>query len=147
MTILIDKPLLDAVDKGDIKVMASIGQEVPELPDAYDITRDDLVRDQPQTLTKFVKAELKGLRWAQANPEPAATIAEKYIKDVPHALMTQALTTAAKIGVYGLDGGFTMDGIDKTQKLYLDLGVIKQTVKPEDVATRRFVDDALKDLK
>jgi ABC-type nitrate/sulfonate/bicarbonate transport system substrate-binding protein len=97
-------------------------------------------------LPKFLKAEIKGYRWAAQNPEQAATIAEKYIKEVPHDLMTRGFKGLVELGVYGLDGGVTADGIDRTQKLLLDLGALKRTVPAADVSDATFVDQAIKDL-
>jgi NitT/TauT family transport system substrate-binding protein len=146
MTILILQPILDAMDKGDVKVLTTLAKEFPDLPLAYNITRDDLVKDQGPMLQKFLKAEIKGYRWAAQNPEAAATIAEKYIKEVPHELMTRGFKGLVDLGVYGLDGGLTSDGVDRTQKLLVDLGALKRTVPAADVSTTQFVDAAVKDL-
>jgi NitT/TauT family transport system substrate-binding protein len=146
MTILILQPILDAIDKGDVKVLTTLAKEFPDLPLAYNITRDDLAKDQAPMLTRFLKAEIKGYRWAAQNPEQAATIAEKYIKEVPHDLMTRGFKGLVDLGVYGLDGGLSTDGIDRTQKLLVDLGALKRTVPAADVSTTAFVDAAIKDL-
>jgi ABC-type nitrate/sulfonate/bicarbonate transport system substrate-binding protein len=146
MVIAISKPILDAVDAGDLKIIGSIGDQVPDLPDGYDVTRDDLIRDHPDVLARFVKAELRGLRWAQQNPEAAATLAEQHIPEVPHDLMTRGMQAMLDLGVYGLDGGLTLDQVDKTQKLLVDLGVLARPGKPEDLATSQFVDAAVKEL-
>jgi NitT/TauT family transport system substrate-binding protein len=146
MTILILQPILDAIDKGDVKVLTTLAKEFPDLPLAYNITRDDLIKDQAGMLPKFLKAEIKGYRWAAQNPEQAASIAEKYIKEVPHDLMTRGFKGMVELGVYGLDGGLTADGIDRTQKLLVDLGALKRTVPAADVSTNQFVDQAIKDL-
>lgn len=146
MTILILQPILDAIDKGDVKVLTTLAKEFPDLPLAYNITRDDVVKDQGPMLQKFLKAEIKGYRWAAQNPEPAATIAEKYIKEVPHDLMTRGFKGLVDLGVYGLDGGLTSEGVDRTQQLLVDLGALKRTVPAADVSTTQFVDAAVQDL-
>jgi NitT/TauT family transport system substrate-binding protein len=146
MTILILQPVLDAIDRGDVTVLTRLATEFPDLPLAYDITRDDWVQGQGPVLTKFLKAEIKGYRWASQNPEQAATIAEKYIQEVPHDLMTRGMNGLIALGVYGLDGGITLDGIDRTQQLLVDLGAMKSTIKREDVATTQFVGEAVNEL-
>ena len=102
--------------------------------------------DQGQLLTRFLKAEIKGYRWAQQNPEQAATIAEKHIREVEHALMTRGMRGMSDLGVYGLDGGITLEKIDQTQKLLVDLGALRRTVKADEVATTQFVEQAVKEL-
>jgi NitT/TauT family transport system substrate-binding protein len=146
LTILILQPILEAIDKGDVKVLATLAKEFPELPLAYDVTRDDLNKDQSAMLAKFVKAQMKGYRWAQSNPEGAATIAEKYIKDVDHALMVRGMKGMSELGVYGLDGGFTFEGLDKTQKALQERGAIKDLIKPEEIANAQYIEAANKEL-
>jgi NitT/TauT family transport system substrate-binding protein len=146
MTILILQPILEAIDKGEVKVLTTLSKEFPDLPLAYNITRDDVVKDQGPLVTKFLKAEIKGYRWAAQNPEQAATIAEKYIKEVPHELMTRGFKGLLELGVYGLDGGVTTEGIDRTQKLLVDLGALRRTVPAAEVLNTSFVEAAVKEL-
>jgi NitT/TauT family transport system substrate-binding protein len=146
MTILILQPILDAIDSGDVKVLTTLAKEFPDLPLAYNVTRDDLAKDQGPMLTKFLEAEIKGYRWAAQNPEAAATIAEKYIKEVPHELMTRGFRGLIELNVYGLDGGLTLEGIDRTQQLLINLGALKGTIKADEVSTTQYVEAAVKDL-
>ena len=146
MTILILTPILEAIDKGDVKVLTTLAKEFPDLPLAYNITREDVAKDQGPLLQKFLRAEIKGYRWASQNPEQAATIAEKYIKEVPHDLMTRGMKGLVDLQVYGLDGGLTLDGVDRTQQLLVSLGAIKSPIKADEVTDTRFVDAAVKDL-
>jgi NitT/TauT family transport system substrate-binding protein len=146
MTILILQPILDAIDSGDVKVITTLAKEFPDLPLAYNITREDVAKDQGPMVTRFLKAEIKGYRWAAQNPEQAATIAEKYIKEVPHALMTRGMKGLVELQVYGLDGGLTLEGIDRTQQLLVSLGALKSVIKADEVTTTEFVDAAVKDL-
>jgi len=146
MTILILQPILDALDSGDVKVLTTLAKEFPDLPLAYNITREDVAKDQGAMVTKFLKAEIKGYRWAAQNPEKAATIAEKYIKEVPHELMTRGMKGLMELQVYGLDGGVTLEGIDRTQQLLVSLGALKSAIKADEVTTTQFVDAAVKEL-
>ncbi|MFI5268058.1 MAG: ABC transporter substrate-binding protein [Chloroflexota bacterium] len=138
--------ILDAIAKGDFKLLGAVADEVPDLPDQYEVTRDDVIKSQPDMLTKFVTAEIKGYRWAQANPDKAATLISKYIKEAPAAQLANASKTMADLKVWGVDGGFTLDGVDKAQKLYQELGVLKNASKAGDVATTQFADQAVKAL-
>lgn len=146
LTTLGVQPILDAMDKGDVKVLTTLAKEFPDLPLAYDITRDDLVASQAATLQKFVTAEIKGYRWAEQNPDKAAVIAGKYIKEMDPQLLARGMKGMVDLGVWGLDGGFSMDGLTRTQKLLIDQGTLKQQVKPEEIATTQFIDGANKEL-
>lgn len=146
MTILILQPVLEAIDKGDVKVLTTLAKEFPDLPLAYNITRDDLVKEQGDLLTRFLKAELKGYRWATQNPEQAADIAMKYIREVERSLMVRGMKGLVELGVYGLDGGVSREGIERTQKTLVERGALRSAIKVEDVFDPRFVEAAVKEL-
>ncbi|HEX6511737.1 MAG TPA: ABC transporter substrate-binding protein [Chloroflexota bacterium] len=146
MTTLILQPILDAQDKGEVHTLTTLAKEFPDLPLAYDVTRDDLVTSQAAALQRFTTAEIKGYRWAAQNPDKAAAIAVKYIKDVDPALMARGMKGMVDLGVWGLDGGISLDGIDRTQKQLIDQGAIKSPVKSDEIATMQFVEAANKEL-
>jgi NitT/TauT family transport system substrate-binding protein len=146
VTILILQPVHEAIDKGELTVLTSMAREFPDLPLAYDVTRDDLAADQGPMLTKFLKAELKGIRWANENPDKAAEIALKYIKEVDPALMTRGMKRMTELGVYGLDGGLAKERADRTQQLLIDQGVLKRALPADEIIDTRFVDQAVKEL-
>lgn len=146
LTTLGVQPILDAMDKGQVHVLTTLAKEFPDLPLAYDITRDDLVTNNASALQRFVTAEIKGYRWAKQNPDKAAQIAGKYVKGMDPALLARGMKGMVDLGVWGLDGGFSMDGLNRTQKLLVDQGTIKQAIKPEEIATTQFIDAANKEL-
>jgi NitT/TauT family transport system substrate-binding protein len=146
ITILTLQPVLDAIDKGDLHVLMTMAQAFPDLPLAYDVTRDDVIQSNPDMLTRFITAEIKGYRWAQQNPEAAATIAEKYIQGVPHDLMVRGMQGLVALHAWGLDGGVTADSASKTQNLLVQTGALKSTVDPKDILNTQFFDAANKTL-
>jgi NitT/TauT family transport system substrate-binding protein len=140
------KEVLNAIEKGDIKILGSIGEQAPDLANQYEISRDDLIRDQPEMLTKFIRAEIKGFRWMAANVEQAATIAQNHVPQADHEDMVRGLKGMIDTKAWGLDGGFTVESVDKAQVLYQQLGIISKTEKAEEVATTKFIDQTNKDL-
>jgi NitT/TauT family transport system substrate-binding protein len=146
ITILTLQPVLDAIDKGDLHVLTTMAQAFPDLPLAYDVTRDDVIQSNPDMLTRFTTAEIKGYRWAQQNPDAAATIAEKYIQGVPHDLMVKGMQGLIALNAWGLDGGVNADTSTKTQNLLVQTGALKSTVDPKDILTTQFIDSANKTL-
>jgi ABC-type nitrate/sulfonate/bicarbonate transport system substrate-binding protein len=146
MTILVLQPILEAVDKGQLKVLTTMAKEFPDVPLAWEITRPDLVKSQPQVLTKFLKAQLKGYRWAVQQPDAAAIIAAKYVKEVDHALMVRGIKSMIDLDVYGLDGGISLDSIGRTEKGLLETGVITKDVKPEEITNIGLLQAAVKEL-
>jgi NitT/TauT family transport system substrate-binding protein len=146
LTILTLQPILDAIDKGELHVLTTLAKEFPDLPLAYDVTRDDIVQGQSDMLTRFVTAEIKGYRWAQQNPDAAATIAEKYVQGVPHDLMVRGMKGLVDLKAWGLDGGVSAETSTRTQNLLVQTGALKSVVNPPDILTTQFFDAANKTL-
>jgi ABC-type nitrate/sulfonate/bicarbonate transport system substrate-binding protein len=80
------------------------------------------------------------------NPDKAAAIAAKYIPNGNVDDITRGLKNMVAEKAWGLDGGFTMAGLEPAQTLYQQLGVIPKIEKPEDIATTAYIDRANKEL-
>jgi ABC-type nitrate/sulfonate/bicarbonate transport system substrate-binding protein len=142
LTILTLQPILDAIDKGDLHVLTTMSQAFPDLPLAYDATRDDFAQNKSDVLNRFVTAEIKGYRWAEQNPEQAAAIAEKYIQGVPPDLMVRGMQGLIALNAWGLDGGVSADGLSRTQNLLMQQGVITSVAPPSDVLAPQYMQAA-----
>lgn len=146
VTALGQKPLLDAIDAGQVTVLATGAKEFPEVPLAYDIATDDTVKNQSAMLAAFVKAEIKGYRWAQQNPEQAAAIAAKHIPSADPAVMTRSMKDMASLNVLGIDGGISLAGVDKTVQTLVEQKAISKPVKAADITDTSFANQAVKSL-
>jgi NitT/TauT family transport system substrate-binding protein len=145
-TILVIGPVLDAIAKGEARVLASIGEQFPAIPLSYVVATQTFIRSHRDVLVRFVRAEVEGLRWAQTNPDDAAQLAAKYIRETPLPVLTQGMREMARMKVYGLDGGISERGIEETQQMLKELGQIKSVSKPAEVAAFDLLQDALKSL-
>jgi NitT/TauT family transport system substrate-binding protein len=142
-TILVLQPVLKAIDEGKVNVLTSFAKEFPDIPLSYNITTDRMIQQHSDVLVRFLRAEIRGYRWAQENPEEAAKIAVNYIKETPLEVLTQGTKGIAELGVYGVDGGITPEGITKTQKALQELGSLKEAAKPTEVANFQLVQRSL----
>jgi NitT/TauT family transport system substrate-binding protein len=143
-TILVMEPVLDAIAKGEVKVLASMGEQFPAIPLSYIVASETVVKGRRDALVRFVRAEIEGLRWAQANPEEAANVAVKHIRETPLPVLTQGMKEMARTKVYGVDGGISEKGLQDTQQTLKDLGRIKTVAKSTDVAALDLLQEALK---
>lgn len=145
-TILILEPVLEAVENGEMHVLTSFAEEFPDIPLSFDITTDAMINDQPDVLVRFLRAEVRGYRWAQDNPEQAAAIAAEFIEDTPLELLEQGMQGMSELAVYGLDGGISPDGITRTQEALAQLGQLPEVSEPDDIANFDLVEQAISDL-
>lgn len=145
-TILILEPVLEAIENGEMRVLTSFAEQFPDIPLSYNITTDAMISQRSDVLVRFLRAELRGYRWAQDNPEAAAAIAVEFIQETPLELLEQGMRGMSELGVYGLDGGITADGIARTQQALVDLGQLRATSEPADVADFDLVRQAVQSL-
>ena len=143
-TILVMEPVLDAIAKGEVKVLASMGEHFPAIPLSYIVASETMVKSRRDALVRFVRAEIEGLRWAQAHPDEAATLAVKLIRETPLPVLTQGMREMSRMKVYGIDGGVSEKGLQDTQQALKDLGRIKTVAKSTDVAALDILQEALK---
>jgi NitT/TauT family transport system substrate-binding protein len=140
------KPVLDGLASGKFKILTTFAQEFPDLPLAYDVTRDDVVAERPQVLVQFLKGEIMGLRWAQKNPDQSATLALKFMKSIDPNLMLQGMKRMSEMNVMGVDGGISDAEIMKTQQELVDLGVLNSVYPASEIAAPQFAQQAVKEL-
>ena len=143
-TILVLEPVLDAIAKGEVKVLASMGEHFPAIPLSYIVANESAVKSRRDALVRFVRAYVEGLRWAQANPDEAANVGAKHIRETPLPVLTQGMKEMARTKVFGVDGGISEKGLQDTQQTLKDLGRIKTVAKSADVAALDVLQEALK---
>jgi NitT/TauT family transport system substrate-binding protein len=144
MTILILKPILEAIDAGRLKVLTHMGEEFPDLPTAYNLTTDEAIRTNPVAIGRFLRAEIRGYRWAAQNPDAAAQVAAKYIQAVDPPIMVRGVREIAK--VYGLNGGVSASSVEGAQRLLVQLGVLRRAIDTSEVLAPQFVTEAVRVL-
>lgn len=133
-TILILVPVLEAIERGEMKVLTSFAEEFPDIPLAYNVTSDRVIAERPDVVEAFLRADIRGYCWAQQNPESAAEIAVDFIQETALDLLVQGMQGMADLRVWGVDGGITSEGITATQEALIQLGRLDSTVEVDDVA-------------
>ena len=136
--------MLDAIAKGEVKVLASMGEHFPAIPLSYIVANESAVKSRRDALVRFVRAYVEGLRWAEANPDEAANVGAKHIRETPLPVLTQGMKEMARTKVFGVDGGISEKGLQDTQQTLKDLGRIKTVAKSADVAALDVLQEALK---
>ena len=143
-TILVIEPVLEAIAKGEVKVLASLGEQFPAIPLSYIVAQESVIKSRRDAMVRFVRGYIEGLRWAQANPDEAARIGAKHIRETPVNVLTSGMREMSRLKVYGVDGGISEKGLQDTQQTLKDLGRIKTVAKSTDVAALDVLQDALK---
>jgi NitT/TauT family transport system substrate-binding protein len=145
-TILVIEPVLEAIAKGEVKVLASLGEQFPAIPLSYIVAQESVIKSRRDAMVRFTRGYIEGLRWAQANPDEAARVATRHIRETPVNVLTSGMREMSRLKVYGVDGGISDKGLQETQQMLKDLGRIKTVAKSADVAALDVLQDALKAL-
>jgi NitT/TauT family transport system substrate-binding protein len=145
-TILILEPVLEAIEAGEVNVLTSFAEEFPDIPLAYNITTDNMIRDNRDLLVRFLRAEIRGYMWAMENPEEAAAIAAANIPESDPELLVQGMEGIVELDVYGLDGGIAGDQITKSMEALQQTGRLRQVSDPADVSDPSIVEEAVSGL-
>jgi len=133
---------------GDIKVLANVAKEFPQLGYVMYTAMTSSLQDPAKykAWETFIQGNIVGARSIVSDPERAAGILIKRAPDLPADLVLAVIKELNASKVWGVDGGldpqmvsFTSDAM--TQWKMIDLGV-----KPEDIIDDRFVKSALASL-
>ena len=112
------------------------------------IVHDDLIRDKPDLVQRFVRATFEGIHWALKNPETAFEIYMKHNRDQDKEKAWGEWTTA--IDLFGAVAKSArtplqlawMDPakVAKTVEIIGELYKLESPVKPGDIYTNRFAE-------
>jgi NitT/TauT family transport system substrate-binding protein len=146
LTVLGQKTVIQSLDAGEAKLLTPLAKEFPELPLAYDVVTDDTIKGQSALVGHFVKAEIKGYRWAKANPDKAAAIAAQHIPDSDGAVLQRSMKDLIDLDALGVDGGISQAGIEKTEQTLVETKALAKPVPTADVLDASFAQQAVKEL-
>ncbi len=120
---------------------------IPALGLTY-VTTPDLIKKDPDLLTRFLKAALHGIEWADANREEAVDIVMKYApqenRDQQKFMMETELARAKVSGGYGFQ---TQDQWQKLEDTLLEYNAIDKKVDLTQAYSDQFPKSVLKDGK
>lgn len=119
------------------------------MPDDYGVhlygitlfTTDILVRDNPDLVLRFLRATLKGWRWAVENPEEAGRFAVKYDPTLDENLQAESMKAAGPLVHTGEDQiGWMRPKIWKDMHdILIEQGLLDESCNVEDMYTMEFL--------
>jgi NitT/TauT family transport system substrate-binding protein len=135
----------------DVIVMRKEGHAVNLIwPDDYGIhlfgdtlvTTDRMIIENPDLVTRFLRATLRGWRQAIENPETAAEITIKYAIKTDAALQTQIIRASYPLIHTGEDqiGWMRAEAWEEVHRMLLEQGILSQPVELNNVYTMEFLE-------
>jgi ABC-type nitrate/sulfonate/bicarbonate transport system substrate-binding protein len=122
---------------------------VPTLGVTY-ITRQSLIEDDPDLLTRFLKAALRGVEWSRANLDAATDIVMQYApsEDREHQRNMLEVELNMAEGPVSKANGIGWSTPDQWRALnesLLEFGGVSTSVPPEDMFSDRILRSVYKD--
>ena len=120
------------------------------IPDDYGVhfygdliaTTGRLIEERPDLVLRFLRATLRGWRWAVENPADAGPLALKYDPSLDAAQQAAAMEASVPLIHTGVDpiGWMAPDVWQQTQAMLLAQGLLAQPVDLDAVFTMRFLE-------
>jgi NitT/TauT family transport system substrate-binding protein len=87
---LISSPTLEKAKEIGYKELMNLGDLKYRYPGTTLVTTDSFIRSRPQTVNRFLKATLEGIKYAKANPDFTIRILGKYTRNSDTKLLASA---------------------------------------------------------
>lgn len=87
---LISSPTLEKAKELGYKEFLNLGEIRYRYPGTALVTTESFIRSRPQTLNRFLKATLEGIKYAKANPDFTARVLGKYTRSSDTKLLASA---------------------------------------------------------
>ena len=87
---LISSPTLERAKELGYKELLNLGEIKYRYPGTALVTTGSFIRNRPQTLNRFLKATLEGIKYAKANPDFTVRVLGKYTRNTDTRLLHNA---------------------------------------------------------
>jgi NitT/TauT family transport system substrate-binding protein len=87
---LISSPTLEKAKELGYKELLNLGEIKYRYPGTALVTTGSFIKNRPQTLNRFLKATLEGIKYAKANPDFTVRVLGKYTRNTDTRLLNSA---------------------------------------------------------
>jgi len=133
---LISSPTLEKAKEMGYKELMNLGDLKYRYPGTALVTTEAFIRNRPQTLNRFLKATLEGIKYAKANPDFTVRILGKYTRSAD----TKLLASAFKSYVLGYIRNVPTITLGEMDAVLEDVGARNPKAKGAD--PKQFYDPA-----
>src|ERR1041384_5771024 len=133
---LISSPTLEKAKELGYKEFMNLGELKFRYPGTALVTTDSFIRSRPQTVNRFLKATLEGIKYAKSNPDYTIRILGKYTRTTD----TKLLGSAFKSYVLGYIRGIPTVTQAEMDGVVVDIAT--RNPKAKSVDPRQFYDPA-----
>lgn len=123
-------------EKGAGKVLTGLQGVAPKFHTHVVFARDELVKNNPDLVRRFLKGVFASIAFMKANKEKTTEIATKVLHQSP-AVMNR--TWDYEISMFETDGHFDPQAIAVMQKSFVDMGLAPEKIPDDKLFTTQFL--------
>lgn len=131
------------VKEGKAYYAASMGEAFGAFPETSYVATSDFIKDNPDTIQKFVNAVAKGTEWLKsASDDEIADALMPFFEGTPKDLILQSVERYKSQDTWSSNPELTKEQFDTLQNVLVENGVLKaeeKIVNMEDVVDMSFV--------
>jgi NitT/TauT family transport system substrate-binding protein len=127
---------LQLEEQGRGRVVTDMGKYAPTMVTQVAYARQNLVREQPALVQRFLDALFETVAFMKANKEKTVAISARVFNRSP-AVMAKAYDF--EITTMSEDGRFDPEGIKTIAASFVELGILPEAPRDDQMLTRQFV--------
>jgi NitT/TauT family transport system substrate-binding protein len=122
-----------------LHTVASVADKIPDLHFISVIASEKTIAVKGDLLQRLLRAEMAGMKYVVEHPVDASKLSFDRMGAKNAANVEAAFQMAAKLGIYGLDGGVNPDDLTKTMQLMVETGDLTAPLPLDAIVDRRIV--------
>jgi NitT/TauT family transport system substrate-binding protein len=137
---------MEAINDGNIRMIKSMAEILPEYPVELLVLRNDMLDKNPDAATAITTAMIQACRYIVKNKSGTIEVAHKYIPGMNITVLERAYDELLRIKGFGVNGGMTPANLKIAYDLALQNNQIDRPIPLDEWADFRFQKRALETL-
>ena len=119
--------------------LASVAERIPDLHFISVVASDKTIATKTEALRRLYRGESAGIQFVTQHPRQAAQLSMERMGAKNPANVVASFETAAKMGIYALNGGIDPQMLNQTMKIMVDTGDLAAPLPYDAIVDRRIV--------
>jgi ABC-type nitrate/sulfonate/bicarbonate transport system substrate-binding protein len=119
--------------------LASVAEKIPDLHFISVVASDKTIATKTDALRRLYRADSAGIQFVTQHPRQAAQLSMERMGAKNPANVIASFETAAKMGIYAVNGGIEPQMLNQTMKIMVETGDLAAPLPYDTIVDRRIV--------
>jgi ABC-type nitrate/sulfonate/bicarbonate transport system substrate-binding protein len=124
------------VNRGEGKIIARMGDFVPQFHTHVIFARQDWIDGKPDQIKRFLAAWFETIAWMKANKDKSVEISARVLKSTPEVI---SRAYDEQIGMLQTDGKFNPEAIKVIKESLIEMEILDKKPTDEQIFTTKFL--------